>query len=99
MLGIWFSVDQWECLCTAWALRALPTQPNPTREEGRKPPCIYAGVTRFFISLVVGGMAKRNLLLLECVGRWWQPCLDPIGTQIVAALCGPFLGSCASDSR
>ena len=34
-------------------------------------------------------VAKRNLLLRECVGRWWQPSgyigimLDPIGAQLV----------------
>ena len=36
-------------------------------EEGRKPPDIYAAVTRVFMSLVVA-VAKGNLLLRECVG-------------------------------
>ena len=36
---------------------------------------MYAGVTRAFISLVVA-VATRNLLLRECVGRWWQPSED-----------------------
>ena len=35
--------------------------------------CIYAGVTNLFISLLFAPMAKQNLLLPECVGRWWQP--------------------------
>ena len=35
----------------------------------------------------VVAVAKRNLLLPECVGGWWQPFRDPIGAQTVVALC------------
>ena len=33
-------------------------------------------------------VAKRNMLLRECVGKWWQPsgdiaiCLDPLGANL-----------------
>ena len=42
------------------ALRAVPTQRNLAKEEGRNPRCIYAGVTRVFISLVVSGRGQAQ---------------------------------------
>ena len=43
------------CVRTACSAHAM----NP-KEKGRKPPCIYAGITRFFISLVVDGHGQAQ---------------------------------------
>ena len=56
----------WACRCTARALRgycvlaccAHAMKPGQGGKE--KPPCIYVGITRFFISLVVGGHGQAQ---------------------------------------
>ena len=69
---------QWENLCTAWALHVhyvqCPHNETKPRRKGRNP-CIYAGITRVFIFVVVGDHGQaQSVVALVCwkmVAAFW----------------------------